>query len=850
MNLPSANSSPARGAPVPPPDQQFFIVLPDGSCTPATRKVMAVVLRQARSEASKAVRIQRQEQAARLHRNLQDKAAARGILREMAETDRGIAKWHRIKGRIIPDKPTSGTSPVTKRTSRSASLAPLKVSAAMPLTASSWAIDAAGFRGVTWQQTYIGRSSPKFRRGAAKENWEYECRDEAVLRDAAGEPVISSNMGDDWLEIGTAWQCLEDASTRKNAKIQLRVIAPFDADASQDEKVAAIKHFATTVLEPLNLPYSAVIHEPSAQGDQRNYHAHISFSLRPMRRIEPYNWEVADEVRGELDGKAGVQILRHLWAHSMTEAANKFGREMQYTGLGFGARGLDHESGEHLGEALTAMARRGQYVPAQERNRIKAERNRFRSRMRDLDKKIEALSAVRYAVLKDLEHSTAEPALWRLVSADAADRVQPSLAGTLAFEAKPAPSPLMSATVSSPSPIAQLTIAQTASSRQILATAITEIPVDRPSSLRPTVSVERPQALLRPTSDLRSAPGNRLFAADRATAKPLLAGAATGTTPRYRATNSPSKIDRPTILRPAPGFSSNVHKALSSADHSDRPAPQYLTLPIPSNSPLLTAAAADRTADPVSAVASTLLAELRQWRVERDAAASPELAIGAAAPLKSDPTQTAHPPAITTSPHAARTTLPLFAGPARRKQKRKQKRPMTATGEAMPLATREWHEAHPRQAFDTRRTELNPVDQAIMDRIVAEDLYVVANGPRLTLDKWAVAALEPKEGWINQPDIQIRLAGIRSGQQRIMANAYTTYGVGLDGNSTLPDGMSGELRKRLERWSDIDGFADDLRTVQQRYRQPIALKTVEAKTENMRSDARPHTDHNPRGLDR
>ncbi len=811
---------------------------------------MGTVMRQARSEARKAVRIVRQEQAARLHRNLQDKAAARGILREMAETDRGIAKWHRIIGRIIPDKPTSGTSPVTKRTSRSATLAPLKASATMPLTASSWTVDAAGFRGVTWQQTYLGRNSPKFHRGAAKANWEYECRDEAVLRDIDGDPVIISNMGDDWLEIGTAWQCLEDASIRKNAKIQTRVTAPFDADASHEEKLAALEHFARTVLKPLNLPYSMVIHEPSPDGDQRNFHAHISFSLRPMRRIEPYTWEVADEVRGELDGKAGVQILRHLWAHSMTEAASQAGRAMQYTGLGAGARGLDHETGEHLGEALTAMARRGQYVPAHERNRIKAERNRFRSRMRDLDKKIEALSAVRDAFLKDLEDSETQQAVRRLVSADATDRAKPILVAAPAVKvtsALIAPEPTRA---SSPSSIARLITVSPASPPHILAPAISEVPPMRTSSLQPSVSMKRPRTLLLPTARLRSAPGDRLVTAARPIAKPLLAVAATRITPRYKATNSPSRIDGPAILKPVPGISSNTAILLSPAEQSSRSTPQYLTLPIPSNSSLLTAAATARAVDPVIAIGRSLLAELRQWRAEQDAVVSSELAAGAPAPVKSDLPQPPLPPAITASSGGARTYTSLFAIPARRKLKRKPKRPMTAAGEAMPLATREWHEAHPRQAFDSRRTGLTPDDQAIVDRILAEDLYVVANGLRLTLDKWAVAALEPKEGWINQPEIQVRLAGIRSGQQRIMANAYTTYGVGLDGNSTLPDGMSGELRKRLERWSDIDGFADDLRTVQQRYRQPIALKTVEAKTENMRSDARPHTDHNPRGLDR
>ena len=206
-------------------------------------------------------------------------------------------------------------------------------------------------------------------------------------------------MGDDWIEIGAAWQAIDDASTRKNAKIQILAIAPFDSDMSEQEMTAALRTFCETILDPLGLPYAAVIHQPPVHGDERNFHPHILFSLRPMRRIEPYCWEVADDVRGELDGRDGVQTLRHLWAYSMSAAAAAAQRHMRYTGLGYGARALALESGEHLGEARAAMVARGDHVWAHERNRIKNARNAARRVIRDADKKIAALTKVRDAAL-------------------------------------------------------------------------------------------------------------------------------------------------------------------------------------------------------------------------------------------------------------------------------------------------------------------------------------------------------------------------------------------------------------------------------------------------------------------
>lgn len=311
-------------------------------------------MRQARSALRKQAKIRRHEKAVELQMALEDRAAARSVQQELAELHRGSTRWAaRFKVRAEPKKPETRTSPVTKRVIGTAIKATGRaIGASRP--ASSWVIDALGMKGVIWQQSYLGRKSPRFHRDAARENWEYIVRDEAVLLDAAGERVIVSNMGDDWIEIDAAWQAMEDASTRANAKIQMLAIAPFDSDMSEGKMIAALLHFCETVLDPLNLPYSVAIHAPPAQGDQRNFHPHIAFSLRPMRRIERYCWEVADEVCGELDGRDGVQLLRHLWAHSMTTAAEE--------ARSYGPRRLDLEPGEHLGEPRAAIVARGGHV--------------------------------------------------------------------------------------------------------------------------------------------------------------------------------------------------------------------------------------------------------------------------------------------------------------------------------------------------------------------------------------------------------------------------------------------------------------------------------------------------------
>lgn len=94
-------------------------------------------------------------------------------------------------------------------------------------------------------------------------------------------------------------------------------------------------------------------------------------------------------------------MLRHLWAWSMTEAAEASARRMTYTGLSYAARGLPLEGGEHLGEDRAAMVARGERVWAHEGNRIKAACNAQRLMLRDIDRKMAALTRLRDTLMAE-----------------------------------------------------------------------------------------------------------------------------------------------------------------------------------------------------------------------------------------------------------------------------------------------------------------------------------------------------------------------------------------------------------------------------------------------------------------
>ncbi|MBN2971027.1 MobA/MobL family protein [Roseomonas aeriglobus] len=818
MNSPSSNSGGSAGPVLPPPPHEFFVVRPDGSCTPATAKTLGEVLKQHRTEARKQARIKRHEKAVEIQMANEDRAAARRLLQELAETERDAIRWAaRLRVRVKPEPPKSRTSSVLKRVT----ITPTRIKGPSSLrAASSWVTDDYGRRGVIWQQSYLGRKSPNFYRGAARDNWEYEVRDEAVLLDAAGEPVIISNMGEDWVEIGAAWQALEDASTRKNAKIQIRAIAPFDADASEEETIAALRHFSKTVLEPLNLPYSAVIHRAPDGGDERNRHPHISFSLRPMRRVEAYCWEVADEVRGELDGRDGVQMLRHLWAHAMSEAAEQARSNRRYTGLGYGARGLPFEAGEHLGEARSAMARRGELVWAHERNRIKSARNAARRAIRDADRKIAALTKVRDAAVASMSARSEGSMRTRIVSS-----AQPHISSARLKNSSRRQANVEMLTVSSVSaktpPLVASTVGSEREPDRRVPLVASQKPRVGPMPMKLAADVERFQRM----------PRRSICSLQNEAVQPLVTSRQPEPPARLiqskpAAAPAELKVARAIGERSPPLLASRVDAGLVPTLSVRAKVAGKL------KPPLVPSSRALHTDLNIAAKIDELLHALSAARVERDnmrvMVQDRAIAADRSIAQQSENSPSASMERAPVPPARPRSSPPVGAVSIGSQRRRFSRSWASDDRHIIPtraeLETRYWLEAHPRMPSKANGTRpLDAADRLQLDRIHTRDVYVADYGGEaaLTIDGAKAHAMGISDEWLARPEIQQSLGDIRAEQQKVVTALLSEVDLRpLDfarhGIRAWPRDLDPDQLKRLDRWAADDGFQRDTFGIEQR----------------------------------
>lgn len=223
---------------------------------------------------------------------------------------------------------------------------------------------------------YVGLKSKGWRPGLAAEHIVYIFRDAALEElDNALPPI--SNVGESVEEIAAFWTALEtiEQGYRANAKVQHRIIWNLPHELNAEQRRQLVQSFCERTFGRSGLPYTAAIHAPDPNGDQRNFHAHICWSTRPFEHAGDYEWMFAAEKVNGLDDPAGLRRLRALAAAHMNLACLDAGLATRFTHQTYAQRGLDVQRQEHVGSAAMAAFRKGEDVAVIARNAAIVEAN-------------------------------------------------------------------------------------------------------------------------------------------------------------------------------------------------------------------------------------------------------------------------------------------------------------------------------------------------------------------------------------------------------------------------------------------------------------------------------------------
>lgn len=180
-----------------------------------------------------------------------------------------------------------------------------------------------------------GNRSP-WKSGETADKIQYICREEA-LEDLPG--AVISNMGNNLRErvaCAMAIEKLEELG-RVDAGVYRHVIIALPHELAPEERVALLNRLMKPVGD-LKLPFTASLHKPDKDGDDRNYHAHIVLSLRPFERNGPVEWEFATSKLTWIETPAAHLLIRRHVAREFNRALKKAKVETRWTHLSRAAR--------------------------------------------------------------------------------------------------------------------------------------------------------------------------------------------------------------------------------------------------------------------------------------------------------------------------------------------------------------------------------------------------------------------------------------------------------------------------------------------------------------------------------
>jgi hypothetical protein len=156
---------------------------------------------------------------------------------------------------------------------------------------------------------------------------------------------------------GTAIEGLERMGPC-NAGVYKHVIIGLPHQLTSEQRAELLAELVAP-LRTMDLPFYAGLHKPDPKGDQRNFHAHILISLRPMSHVGVHQWNFSAGKLTWLDCPEGILLQRRYVATCFNRALAGAGSDVRWTAKSRSRRGVASPGNNKKGAEKTRTERRG-----------------------------------------------------------------------------------------------------------------------------------------------------------------------------------------------------------------------------------------------------------------------------------------------------------------------------------------------------------------------------------------------------------------------------------------------------------------------------------------------------------
>lgn len=198
----------------------------------------------------------------------------------------------------------------------------------------------------------------------------------------------SAQLGDR----STLWNAVEQAEKRVDARVSREVQLSLPHELNFDQRQALVREFVQTAFVDKGMIADVAMHTPDAEGDRRNYHAHVMLTTR---RVDGQGFGQKDR---DWDKREQLAEWREQWAETQNRHLVKaLGTDApKVTHKSLEGQGLAREATIHLGPTASAIERKGERSDRGDVNRAvaadNAERKALAKSAISHEDRIEALS--------------------------------------------------------------------------------------------------------------------------------------------------------------------------------------------------------------------------------------------------------------------------------------------------------------------------------------------------------------------------------------------------------------------------------------------------------------------------
>lgn len=178
---------------------------------------------------------------------------------------------------------------------------------------------------------FASTSGRRWRAGEAERAARYIVREDGL---EGGELGWWSNIASDRTELVAFFRTVEavESHDRSNANVYVSEIIALPAELSARQRRRTVKRICR-FYEKRGLAYVVAIHVPDEAGDQRNFHCHIIYSLRPAERHGAFDWSFGVAKENDINTPEGIAARRRQVVRDINATLHAAGIDKRYTQL-------------------------------------------------------------------------------------------------------------------------------------------------------------------------------------------------------------------------------------------------------------------------------------------------------------------------------------------------------------------------------------------------------------------------------------------------------------------------------------------------------------------------------------